>query len=270
MMFSLLIYSMTATALDFSSTPEDVMKILGKPGKVKKDDLIGFMKWVYPKGEIVFLHREIIAFEQTKGSLSIDLGKRKEGVFLKFGMEESRIPEALGAPSRVETEPDARDFSLWYFEDLPAPDGKGAVVAVYMKKVLSWSVGDKKNYYICHLWEKGKDKPETPVQKRVMKKVGAPSALLRAVKEGRLEYTRYIFRMEKSGIYQIEFRGDFPDGYRVLNPEERPVLLEKLSSIHPPKSAGMTRREVRDLARPPEKVVEKKPVWERFRCKGCR
>ena len=253
-------------ALDFSSTPEEVIKALGKPEKVERDEVIGLMVWEYKKGRITFQHRKVIGYDQTEESLSFDLGKRKNGVFLKYWMKSDAIPSALGTPSKVTPNPkEDREFVLWYFKNLPAPNGKEASVAVYKGRVMAWSVGDKNNYYICHPWEEMKDHFNTPVQRRVMKRVGNPTAVIRAVRNGKRRFLRYLFHIQEEVIYQIEFQDDLPEGYRVLNSEERAVRLQKLIQLHPPESAKMTKKTIMTLPNPRKRLAKKKSLWERFR-----
>jgi len=258
-----------ADTLDFNSTIEDVLEVLGKPREIRKDEILGRQVWKYEKGAIGFLNRKVISFDQTGEDLHFDLGERKKGVYLAFRMKAAEIPLALGTPSRVEINLDERDFSLWYYKQIPAPKGRESMVAVFRDRVLSWNLGDEKNVYSCRLWEDGVDEFETPLQKRVMKRIGPPVAVIRAVKNGRSEYTRYLFPMQKSGLYQIEFKGSLPGGYRVLNPGERPIPMETLNSIHPPLSARMTKRKVIPLDHPPGKILEQKSLWKKF-LENCR
>jgi|GEM_PF-4663073 len=258
-------------ALNLSSTREQVRKTLGEPQKIEIKKKGGLEVWKYPKGEVIFRKDKICGFDQTETKLFFDLGKREKKAYLKYLMKIDQVPKALGTPARIEPDPMDTDFFLWHYKDPPAPDGGMGCVAIYKERVLGWSLGDKKNFYACHIWDPKKDEPETPVQKRVLKKVGEPSAQITVAKKGKRQKTVYIFHMEKSGIYKMEFRHDLEEGFRVLNPQENPTLLEKLSSIHPPKSSRMTDRKVYTLNRKQDKQIREKPAWKRIRqCKKCR
>jgi len=268
--FVLGLCSTAGATLDLCSTPTQVLMVLGNPKKIEEDNSLGLLLWKYPRGEVTFHDGKVIGFDQTKDFLSFDLGKREEGVFLSYWMEAAEIPRALGTPSKIEADRVARRFALWHYKDIPAPDGEMGCVAVNEGRVIGWSIGDRKNYYACYVWEEGKDEPELPIQRRLLKQVGPPSACVKVVKNGRMEKEIYIFHMQRSGIYQIEFREDLPNGYQVTNPGGNLMQFEKLASVHPPKSSRMTRREVLILQGPPDKVITKKPVWDRFRCRNCR
>ena len=267
--FVLAMCSTAGAPLDLCSTPTQVLTVLGSPKKIEEDNNLGLSLWKYPGGEVTFYDGKVNGFDQTKDFLSFDLGKREAGEFLAYFMAAADIPRALGTPSRIEADRIARRFALWYYKDIPAPDGEMGCVAVNEGKVIGWSIGEPGNYYACYVWEEGKDEPDIPLQKRLLKKVGPPSACVNVVKNSRMEKEIYIFHMQRSGIYQIEFREDLPNGYQVINPSGSLMQFENLASLHPPKSARMTKREVLVLQGPPDKVITQKPVWNRFRCGKC-
>ncbi len=98
-----------------------------------------------------------------------------------------------------------------------------------------------------------------------MKKVGAPGACIKIVRNGHTEKEIYIFHMQRSGIYRIEFREDLPNGYQATSPGGNPIQLENLAALHPPKGVRMTKREILVLEGPADKAIIQKPVWNRFR-----
>jgi len=266
---ALTVFALQGHALDLCSTPTQALAVLGNPQKIEEDKSLGLSLWKYHGGEVTFYDGRVNGFDQSKVFLSFDLGKREDGAYLNYWMAAEEIHRALGTPSRIEADRIARGFALWYYNDIPAPDGGMGCVAVNEGKVIGWSIGEPGNYYSCYVWEEGKDEPDTPLQKRLLKQVGAPSACIKVVKNGKMEKEVYIFHMQRSGIYQIEFREDLPNGYRVISPGGSLMQFENLASLHPPKSARITKREVLVLQRPPDKVITQKPVWNRFRCRRC-
>jgi hypothetical protein len=256
-------------ALDLTSTVSDVSSALGKPLKTEGDKITGVMIWKYKEGEITFFHNIVIGFDQSAKSLSFDLGKRREGVFLKYGMHDSKVSGALGTPTKIETDLDIQKLAVWYYGDISNPEGGHAEVAIYDRKVFAWKTGDKKNYYTCSLWEHGKDTPLEPLHRRIMKEVGPPGAIVTAARDGEIILTRYIFNMERSGILRVEFARNFNGGYRVLSPRGKRIPLERLALICPPKSARMTKKNIIPLSSPLKRVIKKKPIWQRFNFGGC-
>lgn len=270
-----LLWGSIAPALDLSSTPQTVREALGEPKKIEPNKAAGFETWNYKDGKIIFREGKIIGFDQKKDAPLIDLGKPKDGVFLQYNMKAEEIPFALGTPSRIEPDADSPKLAFWIYDDLPAPDEEKARVAVYDGSVMAWSVGDKMNHYHCHLWDEKRDEPESPAQKRILKEVGQPSAVIRKVRDGKEESIFYIFHMKKSGIFMIEFREGLKDGYRIINSQGNPATLDALSKIHPNKKAKeMTHRDVLTLAtftvdekgviRTDEPSGKKESVWDKI------